>query len=118
MNRMKKDEQFVDGIFKEIFNDNLPHYEKTINENKTNGNDAYRKISITLSSLDEEEKKSVFDFFKIVSIDTASLILGAIDGTHFPPGIDNDFKLISDEDEIQGDLQDIFLGAVEEKGIF
>ncbi|AYH08224.1 hypothetical protein C5E22_22275 [Pectobacterium parmentieri] len=115
---MKKDEQFVDGIFKEIFNDNLPHYEKTINENKTNGNDAYRKISITLSSLDEEEKKSVFDFFKIVSIDTASLILRAIDGTHFPPGIDNDFKLISDEDEIQGDLQDIFLGAVEDKGIF
>ncbi|MFP1734417.1 hypothetical protein ACLEC1_16665 [Lonsdalea quercina] len=114
---MNKDEEFVNGIFKEIFNDNLISYKKTIRENKSNGNDAYAKVSRALLSLDEEGKEAVFGFFKIVSIDTASLILGTIDGTHFPPGIDNDFKLLSDDDEIQGDLQDIFLGVVEDKGI-
>ncbi|MBP2851585.1 hypothetical protein [Dickeya oryzae] len=114
---MKKDEKFVDGIFKEIFYDNLLRYEKIIRENDGNGNDSYAKVSKALSVLDEEGKKSVFDFLKVVSIDTTSLIFGTIDGTHFPPGIDNDFKLISDDDEIQGDLQDIFLGTVEDKGV-
>lgn len=114
---MNKDEVFVSGIFKEIFYDNLPNYEKIIKDNKSIGKDAYARVSAALASLDDEKKKAVFDFFKVVATDTASLILGTIDGTHFPPGIDSDFILLADEVEIQGDLQDIFLGDVEDKSI-
>ncbi|MCG8707901.1 hypothetical protein JHU04_001099 [Brenneria sp. 4F2] len=111
---MKKDEKLVAGVFKEIFDDLLLNYKRKICDNNCNGKDAYAEISRVISSLDDNGKKAIFDFFKIVSVDTASIIFGTIDGVHFPPDIDNDFILLSDDDEIQGDLQDIFLARVQD----
>lgn len=69
------------------------------------------KIFINLS---EKEKKTMMNMVKIIISDTASTILGTLDATHMVDNIDKDFQLIYDNEEIQGDLQDLFLALVEE----
>lgn len=69
------------------------------------------KIFINLS---EKEKKAMMNMVKIIISDTASTILGTLDATHMVDNIDKDFQLIYDNEEIQGDLQDLFLALVEE----
>lgn len=115
---MKTDEKFVTAIFNEIFNDNLQSYIKDISREPDAGNDSYARIRNVLHTLNDEGKKAIFDFMEVVIADTASTIFGALDGTHFPKGIDSDFKLLSDEEEISGDLQDIFIEKAELRGVY
>ncbi|WP_323866672.1 hypothetical protein [Xenorhabdus szentirmaii] len=46
--------------------------------------------------------------------DTASTIFGTIDGSHFPPNINGDFTLLYEDEEIQGNLQDLFIEKYED----
>lgn len=114
---MNKAEQFISGIFNEIFDDNIVHYEEILRANDARGADRYARLSRTLASLDEEGKKAVIGFFNVVAMDTASVIFGTIDGTHFPPGIENDYTLLADDEAVQGDLQDLFLEKAQARNL-
>ncbi|AYH47464.1 hypothetical protein B6N31_07075 [Dickeya fangzhongdai] len=115
---MSGNEKFVDSIFNETLEDNFLRYKNSLTKAPDEGVYVYAKARRALSSLSDEDKEAIFDFFKITITDTASLILGTIDGSHFPPGIDDDFKLIYGDEEIQGDLQDLFIEKAEDKGIY
>ncbi|MNW22674.1 hypothetical protein D3C71_2243080 [compost metagenome] len=54
----------------------------------------------------------------MVIADSASVVLGALDGVHFPGDLEADFVVSMDGKEIQGDLQDMFLGKVQENGAY
>ena len=110
---MQADEKFVTAIFNEILNDNVQSYIKNISREPDEGRDAYARVRSVIYTLNGDDKKAIFDFMKVVIADTASTIFGTLDGSHFPKGIDSDFKLFSDEDEISGDLQDIFIDQTE-----
>lgn len=115
---MGNDKAVVDAIFEELFFDNLPRYKKLLSVKSAMGCDAYHKASHIISKLDDEEREAIFSFFKLVIADTASVIFGTVDGSHFPNGIVDEFKLFYGKDEIQGCLQDYFISQAEAVGTY
>ncbi|PJG57532.1 hypothetical protein [Aeromonas cavernicola] len=115
---MKNDEKVVSAIFEELFFDNLPRYKNLLSGNLSVGSDAYSKASCVISNLGNEERDAIFSFLKLVIADTASVIFGTVDGSHFPNGIIEDFKLMYGTDEIQGCLQDYFIAQAEAAGTY
>ncbi|MCW7550638.1 hypothetical protein OO184_22575 [Photorhabdus sp. APURE] len=115
---MRNNDKIIESIFSELFNDNLLRYQNSLISPINNNDDVYAKARKALSKLDDQDKKAIFDFFKVVISDTSSTIFGTIDSSHFPPNIDGDFTLTYEDEEIQGNLQDLFIEKSENKGIF
>lgn len=113
---MKKDKIVINEIYKELFNDNLKLYSERLNRkySECNKEDAFSQVNNVFIKLSEKEKQAMINMIKIVISDTASTILGTVDGTHMVNNIDKDFQLIYDDEEIQGDLQDYFLALIED----
>lgn len=113
---MKKDEFVINEIYKELFKDNLKKYSERLNrrDQESYHETTFSQVNKIFVNLSEKEKQSVIDMIKIVMTDTASTIFGMLDGTHSVNNIDEDFQLIYDNEEIQGDLQDLFLALVED----
>ncbi|MBG6128306.1 hypothetical protein IWW33_005045 [Pseudomonas sp. BG2dil] len=71
-----------------------------------------------MSLLDNTQKQDVIGFLKLVIADSASVILGTLDGVHYPDNLVGDFVLSCDSEEIQGDLQDIFIDKAQEENVY
>jgi len=71
-----------------------------------------------LVKLPEEDREKVFGFLRLAAADTASLIFGTIDGSHFPQGIEEDFTLKYGGEEIQGFLQDAWIEIAQDAGVY
>lgn len=110
---MSSDKKVVDAIFNDLFFDNLPRYREALSKAPDNSKDVYARARNAISKINQEDKDAIFDFFKIIIADTSSVILGTIDGSHFPNDIDGDFKLSYENEEIQGCLQDYFIAGAE-----
>lgn len=113
---MSVDEKVISCIFNELLVEDVNLYEKNIAEIDISNEDAksfYSKMAKVMSNLNEEEKRDIYNFFKIVITDTASVILGTIDGTHMVNGLDEDFSISYGHVDIKGDLQDLFLEKAE-----
>lgn len=115
---MNIDEQVIDAIFKELFNDNSMRCKQSLKKPINNGEDVYAKARNTLAKLSDQDKDNVLRFIDVAIADSASVIFGTLDGTHYPENIDGDFIVTYNDDEIQGNLQDIFIEKVEDKGIY
>jgi hypothetical protein len=115
---MKSDQKFVTAIFNELFDKNLEQYVESLSKPLNNDSDPYAKARNALATLSDDAKVDMFAFFKVVIADSASVILGALDGVHFPDDIDGDFVVAYDGEEIQGDLMDIFIEKAQEKNIY
>ena len=115
---MNLDEKVIDAIFKELFDDNSMRYKKSLKKPVNNDEDVYAKARNALAKLSDQDKDNVLRFIDVVIADSASVIFGTLDGTHYPENIDGDFIVTYNDDEIQGNLQDIFIEKVEDKGIY
>lgn len=115
---MNLDEQVVNAIFKELFDDNSVRYKKSLKKSVNNDTDVYAKARNALAKLSDADKDDVLKFIDVVIADSASVILGTLDGSHYPDTIDGDFIVTYKDDEIQGSLQDLFIEKVENKGIY
>lgn len=115
---MNLDEQVIDAIFKELFNDNSMRYKQSLKKPVNNDKDVYAKARNALAKLSDQDKDNLLRFIDVAIADSASVILGTLDGTHYPENIDGDFIVTYNDDEIQGNLQDIFIEKVEDKGIY
>ncbi|MFC0228474.1 hypothetical protein [Serratia aquatilis] len=111
---MNHNELFVNEIFTELIINNIDEYKSILEDNSE------RKLSTTFASvknifsqLDDHEKNSMYDFFRIITSNSVSTILGTIDGTTFLGCLDGEIKLLYDDIEIQGDLQSVFLEKME-----
>ena len=115
---MNLDEQVVSAIFKELFDDNSLRYKQSLKKQANNDTDVYAKARNALSKLSDSDKDDVLKFIDLAIADSASVIFGTLDGTHYPDNIDGDFVVTYKDDEIQGSLQDIFIEKAEDKGIY
>lgn len=115
---MNFDEQVVNAVFRELFEENSARYKQSLKKTANNDTDVYAKARNALSKLSDSDKDDILKFIDIAIADSASVIFGMLDGTHYPDNIDGDFIVTYKEDEIQGDLQDIFIEKAEDKGIF
>ncbi|PWV99401.1 MULTISPECIES: hypothetical protein [Mangrovibacter] len=115
---MNLDEQVVNAIFKELFEDNSIRYKQSLKKPVNNDVDVYARARNALAKLSDTDKDDILDFIDVVIADSASVIFGAFDGTHYPDNIDGDFIVNYKGNEIQGDLQDLFIEKVESKGVY
>ncbi|AZG88905.1 hypothetical protein N032_26435 [Pseudomonas syringae pv. pisi str. PP1] len=115
---MSLDENFVRAIYDELFEENFNRYKEVLNQPIDDGKDSFARARNALALLDETERSHVINFFKVVMFDSASVILGTLDGVHFPDDLDGDFLLLCDDKEIQGSLADIFIGKAQDAGVY
>lgn len=115
---MSSSENFVYAIYDELFEENFNRYKDILNQPTDDGKDSFARARNALASLDETERFQVINFLKVVIFDSASVILGTLDGVHFPNNIDGDFLLFCDGKEIQGSLADIFIEKAQDAGIY
>ena len=120
MNKIGKDGLIVNSILDELLNERLEYYKNNLSNSSEpiNGDDPYARARSIIIKLSNEEQKKIFNFLRLVMIDTMSAIFGTIDGSHFPPNISGDFILEYDGDEIQGSLQDELIAKAEEIGVY
>lgn len=115
---MTSDEKFVQAIFNELFSKNFTQYSTSLNKPVNADTDSYARARNALAKLGGNDRADVINFFKIVIADSASVILGTLDGVHFPNDLDGDFLLMYKGDEIQGDLQDIFIEKAQNDNVY
>ena len=115
---MDLDEKVVNAVFNELFHANSLSYKQSLKESPNSNTDVYARARNALAKLNENEKEDILKFINVVIADSASVLLGTLDGSHFPDNIDGDFIVTYKGDEIQGSLQDLFIEKVENKGIY
>ncbi|MEI2266123.1 hypothetical protein [Erwinia sp. CGal63] len=115
---MNLDEQVVNAIFNELFEDISARYKESLKKTENNDVDVYAKARNALAKLSDADRDCVLKFIDVAIADSASVILGTLDGSHYPDNIDGDFIVTYKDDEIQGSLQDLFIEKVEDKGIY
>ncbi|MBW7982459.1 hypothetical protein [Enterobacillus tribolii] len=117
---MKKDELVVTSLLSELLGETLNYYISNLTDSakSVGDDDPYSRARSVIKKLSLEEQEKIFNFLKLVIVDTTSTVLGTIDGSHFPPNIDGDFTLEYEGDEIQGSLQDELISKAEEIGIY
>ncbi len=111
---MNLDEQVVNAIFKELFEDNSKRYKASLKKPVNNDTDVYAKARNALAKLTDSDKDDILKFIDVAIADSASVILGTLDGSHYPDNIDGDFIVTYKDDEIQGNLQDLFIEKAED----
>ncbi|MFK3725267.1 hypothetical protein ACI2KE_15675 [Pseudomonas monteilii] len=109
-----KDRDFVNAIYFELFKENFAYYKERLALPSNENDDPYNLARKAMASLSESQKMDIINFLKVVITDSVSVLLGTIDGVHFPDELDGDFVLSVGGEEIQGDLQDIFIGKTQD----
>lgn len=115
---MTSDEKFVQAIFNELFSKNFTQYSTSLNKPVNADTDSYARARNALAKLGGNDRADVINFCKVVIADSASVILGTLDGVHFPNDLDGDFLLMYKGDEIQGELQDIFIEKAQNDNLY
>lgn len=115
---MEHDEQVVKAVARALFDDNAVRYQQTLTRPVNSDSDVYGRARNALASLTVEQQQDVLRFIQMAMADSASVIFGMLDGSHFPRGIDGDFAVHYQDAEIQGSLQDIWIEQAEQRGIY
>ncbi|MFQ0971956.1 hypothetical protein [Gilliamella sp. BG1] len=120
MNKIGKDELVVTSLLSELLDDALEYYKIHLSDSSepTNDDDPFARARSIITKLSDKDQEKIFNFLRIVIVDTMSTIFGTIDGSCFPPNISGDFVLEYDGDEIQGSLQDELIAKAEEIGVY
>ncbi|WP_312689870.1 hypothetical protein [Kosakonia sp.] len=115
---MERDEQVVQAVARALFDDNAIRYQQALTKPVNSDADVYGRARNALASLTKAQQQDVLRFIQLAMADSASVIFGMLDGSHFPQGIDGDFAVHYQDDEIQGSLQDIWIEQAEQRGIY
>ena len=107
-------QEFVKNVSQEVFKDTYNYYLETL-PTPVVGTDKYWENSKALyHSLNDEQKKQLHFFVKLVMQDVVSTIFGKLDNISSYENQDGSFELSINGHAINGDLQEIFLMNIEE----
>ena len=109
-------EDFIKSIYKTIVEENKELYKDLFNNtNISEVSDTYWKQSLQLYNDLSEDKRVVFiSVIEQIMIDTVSIIFGIIDGSSTLNECNIQPKLLLNNIDTDGELQDIFLEYIEE----
>jgi hypothetical protein len=96
----------------------IEQYARSLSKATNDEKDSYAKARNALSKLNDTERADVLGFLKVVIADSASVILGALDGVHFLDDVSGDLSLSYEGGEIQGDLQDLFIEKAQNLNVY
>lgn len=106
------------ALFGELFDKNFEQYKESLSKVAGIDTDPYGKARSALAQLSDTHRSDVFEFFKVIIADSASVVLGTLDGVHFPDNFEGDLVLTCDGEIIQGDLMDTFVSSAQDIGVY
>lgn len=115
---MGTDKEFVNALYNELFSKSFDQYKMSLNKSLNADTDTYARARNALAKLGDDDRANVINFFKVIIADSASVILGTLDGVHFPDDITGNFSVAYEGHDIQGDLQDIFIERAQNEGVY
>ena len=113
---MSQAESLVRLFKANIVQSNLEVYRKLFKEtSRSDATDKYWQIALEFfHELSPNQREVLFKIIKQTQIDTLAHILGIIDGTVLTEG-ETDLSLMTNNERVSGDLQDLFLSLFEEQ---
>lgn len=107
--------KFIDQLRDCVIEENLKIYKELFQETPASrALDPYWKDALTLfEKLDVEQRVIFFEVIRQVAVDTASNILGIVDGVNSISSASGVYELRCDGGVISGDLQSAFLAEEE-----
>ena len=111
---------FANSIRKEVIEQNLDYYRDLLAMPYEQVKDGkIREIVHAFASMTKAQKESMLSIVEQAMIDTASNVLGILDGTTILANDREDFSLRYGDSDVllNGDLQDYFLADIEENPI-
>lgn len=103
---------FASGIMQGVVDENVSIYRDLFSKTyASEASDPYWRRALELfSSLSDEQRSVFFEIVRQVSVDTASNVLGVLDGVSSIKGDEAGFTLLSGpRQKLNGDLQSLFL---------
>lgn len=111
-------EEFTSTIKASIVHENISMYKEIFQSTSVDvATDLYWKRALSFyHSLDDANQKVLFEIIGQSIIDTLSNVLGVLDGSTILGNFKEEFHLTygDNEHELNGDLQDLFLGDIQE----
>jgi hypothetical protein len=115
---MSKVDEVLDNLYEELMGARIDEYVNVLREGEpSRAIDVYRRAMGAFRKLSPDDQRAIIDFFRIITADVASALLGGIDGTRDIGRLDGDFSLEYAGENIGGDLQDGFMNRVESSGL-
>lgn len=110
-----KSEKLVKILNKDVIEGNLELYRNLLETTNEATDPVWRSILALYINFSKEERQAFIKFLKIVEINTASHILGILDGSTYAEGIEDEFILTTENstEKINEDLQSLFLELIE-----
>jgi cytochrome P450 len=108
-----KPEDFVSAIQSAI-DENVETYAKLFASTETATDEYWIAAKRFFDSLPATDREVVLRIMRQVAIDTVSTLFGILDGTSAIQDRFEEFQLTHKKTKLNGDLQDLFIAAVEE----
>lgn len=107
---------FVKAIREIVVEDGLQSYRDLLDNTETASDITWKNILPIYNKLTAEEKESFLMFIRLVEVDTTSSLFGILDGSSYLSDDAENFQLNveSTGEQINGDLQDLFLEMEED----
>lgn len=107
---------FVTGVIESAVDENVAMYAKLFASTETATDEYWIAAKRFYDSLSAADREVVLRIMRQVAIDTVSTLFGILDGTSSISGAFEQFVLTHKRTKLNGDLQDLFIEAVEDAG--
>lgn len=112
-----KPEKFVEATYQYLVEGGIDHLKPMLEAPLESIKDEdWRGMISLLKQLTPEQQQAVLNLAKVVAIDTVAGMFGILDGSSCMMENQPDFILKDDNGILNGDLQEIFLSAIQEDG--
>jgi hypothetical protein len=107
--------EFVKRLKERVIDNDNKVYQKILDTTKVAKDPVWQEILPVYKNMTKEQQVAFIRFLRLIQVNTLSHVLGILDGsTYLSDGNENFvLKTEQNEDPINGDLQDIFLGMEE-----
>lgn len=110
--------EFVDGIREEVVTRNMRTYRRLFAQTRpSDASDAYWQSALQLfGELDRARQDILLGIVRQTMVDTVSSLLAVLDGVSDLPGQNGSIEVRIADENLAGNLQDLFLSAEEAAG--
>ena len=114
-----KIEQFVKAVYATVVQDALSDYKDMYEEEvSVSDTELYSQAIHMYQQMDPEQQKLMMHIIEVVMVDTVSHIFGVIDGSSPLNDSDMEATLLLDDVDSEGELQDSFIGYLQEEDLY
>lgn len=115
----EKIEQFVKAVYATVVQDALSDYKDMYEEEVSiSDTELYSQAIHMYQQMDPEQQKLMMHIIEVVMVDTVSHIFGVIDGSSPLNDSDMEATLLLDDVDSEGELQDSFIGYLQEEDLY